>query len=296
MSQDSGMPLRTLFAQYELKRLRGKSCGTAGQYYTAIENLERFLQRDATTDDLFDERIQSYMHAEVERRGISIDTAVSYTKKLLSLWRFGCRHGLIQTWPEVELLTCPEREPVAWTEHEIRLIFAALRSQEGFIGPAPANLFWPALLLCFWDSAERLGSVLMLRVEDVNLNAAWMVFRAETRKGKLRDRGMPMHAQTVEAIHMLLAIGVKRRLVFEAPFGEQTLRDRYKTILKGAGLPHDRKRLFHCVRRTVASHFEAAGYSAQELLDHSTREVTQRYLSPQIVRPPRPADVLFRPE
>jgi hypothetical protein len=45
----------------------------------------------------------------------------------------------------------------------------------------------------------------------------------------------------------------------------------------------------------VASHAEAAGMNATELLHHSTRKVTLAYLDPRIVKRPQAADVLFRP-
>ena len=289
------LSLRELFPAYEVERLRGKSQGTSNQHYIAIGHLREHLEREPTTDDLVDGPITDFLWALIERRGIAIDTAVSYTKKILALWRFANEQHYVLKPPHVELPPIPERDPLAWTEPEVQILFRALCSQTGMIGPAPANLFWPSLVLTFWDSAERLGAVTMLRPEDVNLVSAWATCRAETRKGKLRDRGFPMHAQTVDFIKLLLGYGPRRKLVFEAPFGESTLRDRYKSILRDVGLPHDRRRLFHCLRKTVASHFEALHFDAQELLDHSTREVTKRYLSPQIVRPTHPADVLFRP-
>lgn len=288
-------PLRDLFAQYEVKRLRGKSAGTAARFYTAIAAFEEFLKRAATSDDLFDDRVNSFQWWLISARGIVNETAVGYIKKLLALWRFANRHRLCDTWPEIQLLTVPKREPVAWTEPEVKILFRALCQQEGNIGSQPAGIFWPALQLTFWESAERLGAVLMLQTADVNLKAGWAICRAENRKGRLADRGFSLRPQTVSVLSRFVELNPKRRLLFECPFGEQTLRDRYKSILRDAGLPHDRNRLFHCLRRTVASHFEALGHDAMELLGHTSREVTKRYLAPQIVRHVQPADVLFWP-
>lgn len=289
------LPIRALFVTYETKRLRNKSLGTSGQYWSAINRFEEFLKRDATTDDLFDERVQSFQQWLVDGREIAIDTAVSYCKKLLALWRFGARHRLVENWPEVELLRCPEREPIAWARPEMETKWRALCQADGQFGAVPCRAFWPALESVFWDSAERLGAVLMLRTEDVSLPAAWAICRAESRKGRLRDRGFPLHPQTVELLQRLDAAAGKRRLVFEVPFGEQTLRDKYKQILRAAGLPFDRRHLFHCNRKTAASWFEFLGGDAMKLLDHSSREVTRRYLAPQVTRPQHAADLLWRP-
>lgn len=291
------MPLEDLLQQYAQKRLRGKSIGTETQFVIAISHFSSCLGHIATVDDLTDDAVNDLQHWLVEVRGITTVTAVSYAKKILALWRFGARQRIVEKWPEVELMKFPTRDPIAWTEEEVKTIMRALRAQEGSIGDVPARHYWPALFLMFYDSAERLGAVLSLAVADLNLKGAWATFRAEFRKGKLRDRGMPLHPDTVEALRLVIEGRPKRKYVFEAPFGVGALLNRYRTILRDAGLPHDRKRLFHCIRRTVASHFESNGHDATELLDHSTRKVTtDSYLSPQIVRRARPASVLSRPE
>ena len=68
------------------------------------------------------------------------------------------------------------------------------------------------------------------------------------------------------------------------------------SVLRRAGLPIDRKRKFHCLRRTVASYYEAAGGNATEFLDHTTRRVTQAYLDPRIVPHADATRLLFRPD
>lgn len=289
--------LENIFTEYEAKRLRGKSMGAVDHFRTTLKHFGAFLGHVPTVDDLTDDVVNDFQWHLVERRGIVAATAVSYVKKLLALWRYAARHRIADNWPEVELMTIPVRDPIAWTEDEVKTIFAALRSQEGMIGDIPAYCWWPALWNVFYDTAERLAAVLSLTMDDLNLAANWVTFRAEFRKGKLRDRGMPLHADTVADLRRIIDGFPKRKYLFEAPFGVQALLDKYRAILRDAGLPYDRKRLFHCIRRTVASHFESNGHDATELLDHSMRKVTtDSYLSPQIVKRARPASVLFRPE
>lgn len=288
-----------LLGRYEQKKLRGKACGTLGQYETAIKHLKAFLRdRDPSTEDLTDKIITDFQFYLVESHGLGVDTVVSYVKKILSLWRFAHRHRIVEAWPEVEMLKIPRHNPIAWTKEELRVLFKVLAAQQGFIGDVAAADYWTALLLTFWDSGERFSAVVSLKVTDINLmsDPGWVTFRAETRKGKLSDRGMPLHSLTVAALKRLLDGRPRRKLVFEAPFGTDMLRDGYKAILRANGLPHDRKHLFHCIRKSVASHWESLGFDATELLDHTMRKVTtDSYLSPQIVKRPRPADSLFRP-
>lgn len=61
------------------------------------------------------------------------------------------------------------------------------------------------------------------------------------------------------------------------------------------GLPDNRLYKFHAIRKSVASHYEAAGGNATELLGHTSRKITRAYLDPRIVRKKSAIDVLFRP-
>ena len=52
---------------------------------------------------------------------------------------------------------------------------------------------------------------------------------------------------------------------------------------------------FHQIRRSVASHLQAAGVDASNVLQHSSPRVTREsYLDPGICAQVKPADVLFR--
>ena len=46
------------------------------------------------------------------------------------------------------------------------------------------------------------------------------------------------------------------------------------------------------MRRSVASHYKAAGGDATELVDHTSRKVTQAYLDPRIVKRVQEMDLL----
>jgi integrase len=63
-------------------------------------------------------------------------------------------------------------------------------------------------------------------------------------------------------------------------------------IIRRAGLPADRTCKFHKIRKTTASYAEAAGLSAQAILDHSDPKTTRKYLDPRIVVQANASDVL----
>ncbi len=99
------------------------------------------------------------------------------------------------------------------------------------------------------------------------------------------------NAEAVEALRKLLATNGP---VFPWPYSSSTLWLRFTAILRTAGLPHDAKRKFHCIRKTVTSYAEARGGNATAMLRHSKRAATEAYLDPRVVTRQQPADVLFR--
>jgi integrase len=77
---------------------------------------------------------------------------------------------------------------------------------------------------------------------------------------------------------------LSRRLLFPWPYSPSTLYNHYSRLLRRAGLPDDRKSKPQRMRRSFASHLEAAGGNATAALKHSSRKVTERaYLDPRIV-------------
>ena len=130
---------------------------------------------------------------------------------------------------------------------------------------------------------------------DVSLDAGSLLLRAETRKGKTRDRLHKLHPTTVAMIQSIW--WPDRELLLPWPYCPSYLWIRYRLLLKRAGLPFDRMHKFHALRRSVASYYELAGGNATRLLDHSSRDLTvKHYLDSRILGEVQPAcDLLFRP-
>ena len=87
----------------------------------------------------------------------------------------------------------------------------------------------------------------------------------------------------------------ERDLLFAFPWCLGTFYNHYTRLLKDAGLPSTRRDKPQKMRRSFASHLEAAGGNATEALGHSTRKLTERsYIDPSIVTKPPPNRLLFR--
>jgi len=125
--------------------------------------------------------------------------------------------------------------------------------------------------------------------------------RAELRKCGKRDKSHRLPLVMVDVLRALFACphkdGSPRTpddVVLPWLYADpHYLWQRYKVILKRAGLPTGRARMFHAMRKTVATYYELAGGDATRLLDHSSRKVTERYLDPRYQRDQHPADLLF---
>jgi integrase len=189
------------------------------------------------------------------------------------------------------MLPVPRKTPLAWSRDELEKLLTACGSQVGFVGHVPASWWWVSLHLALWDTGERIGALIQCRWEW--LNEGWLVMPAEVRKGKVADMTYHLSAETLEAIETIRR--PHRDLIWEWPFAPTYLWYAYRKIRKRAGMAADRRSSFHRMRRSVASHYEAAGGNATELLGHSDRKLTKAsYLDPRYARQPQAQDRLFR--
>lgn len=278
--------------QYEPLKLRSRSQRTRELYETTIRSLTRFLGRMPTLLDFSDDQINRYLSwfRALPRQPASVNKE---RNNILAMWRYAARKRLVEAWPDVDPDQEPKRIPLAWTQPECLRLFASIDQEQGLIAGIPASTWWRALHFVGWDTGERIGALMGIEWSDVDLPGAWIVCRAETRKGKREDRIYRLASDTVE---ILRSIRRPFTHIFEWPYHPNYLWSKYALILRRAGLPSDRRSKFHRLRRTVASNFEAAGGNATELLGHSRRSITERYLDPRIVTHQQPADLLPRPD
>lgn len=272
---------RTLWQLFETNyRRQNRTCaGTAKQYRIQLNHLAEFLSREPTLDDLSDENLSAFLDWLAEKR--SAPTANKGYWCLVALWRRANDLGFVPNRPTVQPLPEPEQIPFAWLVEEMQALIRVCGVAGGEIGGIPARLWWPALHWTIWSTGERIGAVLAVPKSHCNLSRAELYVPSNFRKGRRKPRLYPLLPQAVNLLRQF--DDVDRQLLFPFPFDRTTLYNRYKRILKAAGLPTDRKCKFHKIRRSVASYIEAAGGNATDWLDHSGRRVTRRsYLDPRI--------------
>lgn len=275
---------------YAPLKLRGRRLRTFSLYETTLRNFAKYLDRAPLLSDLTDDTVTRYL-AWFRARGRAPQSVNKEHANLTAIWRFANRRGVLSSWPTVGRDPEPEREPQAWLESELRRLFAACDKERQLIAKIPGAAWWRALLLVLWDTGERIGAVVSLRWQDVDLSGGWITCLAETRKGGRHDRLYRLAPETIVA---LKAIKKAPGLCFPWPYTRTYLWDRLGIICERAGLPSDSRSKFHRIRRTVASYYEAAGGNATELLGHSSRKTTMRYIDKRIVGTPQALDRLWR--
>ncbi len=187
----------------------------------------------------------------------------------------------------------PVRIPTAWTREELNRLWEYLSRIPGDVAGVPANVWFMALLSVFWDSGERKTPVLGMTWKDVDLNGGWFIARAESRKGAVSDKLHKLHPETIKLLRQMIL--PEREKVFAWPWCEVSLYAAWREMLKRAGLRTGREFMFHCIRKSVASHVKANGGNVQEALGHYDARMTQTiYIDPRIAPNEHAQDVLFR--
>lgn len=270
--------------------LKGICDRTLDLYGFTIASFGEFLGHEPTLDDLEEISVARFLSHRVRQRTAA--TAAKDRAQLRALWEFAARRRLLDRWPTIPMVRVPERVPEAWMTDEFRRLLASAAQEVAEYDGIPAALYWRALLLLCYDTAERIGAAHTITWGSVR--GRLVLFRAEDRKGGRRDILREISEETQAALDAIRGGRGPADRVFPWPRGRSYLWKRLGIILKRAGLPTTRRDKFHKIRKTTASYYAAAGHSAQSLLDHSDPATTKKYLDPRIVKPTAAPDVIPR--
>lgn len=137
---------------------------------------------------------------------------------------------------------------------------------------APA--WWRALLIVAWNTGLRIGTLLSMRMDEVDWAKSRLVLPAARMKSR---RPMIVHLNP-PAMTALRSIRTDRELVF--PWQETGRRNFYKylhKLEKAAGIPRSEHFGMHAIRKTVATMlYEVNPGAAQFALGHTTNDVTRK--------------------
>jgi integrase len=281
--------LKQFFDNYyqplRLQNVRSKE--TIRLYGLLIQRFSEFLERPATTKDLTNLTVARFVASRLQVR--SPHTAERERNQLIAMWRLANTHRIVDELPDIKPLSLPRRTPKAWTVEQLHQLVAVASHQSGMVGEVRAGYFWRGLILCLFETAERIGAIMECESEDLQRLGKTLTVKAEYRKGGKVSRTYHLSKETTDLIS---AISGKEH-IFVWPKYRTYLWDRFRKISEEAGL-YEPRLGFHTLRRSAASHYAACGMNPSMLLGHSDPRVTERYLDPRITEKdqPKPHEVL----
>jgi integrase len=198
--------------------------------------------------------------------------------------------GYLPDVPRFRMLREPARLPRYVTGDHFAQIYAACdrARMPGGLGNATPGDWWRALLVMGYMTGWRIGDMLSLRREDLDLDAGTALTRAEHNKGK-RDALVKLHPVVVDHLRRLAGFGPR---VFPWDRNERTLYSEFARVQEAAGvrLPcreaHEHNRHchvygFHDLRRAFATMNadKLTPDALQALMRHKSYQTTQRYIN-----------------
>jgi integrase len=286
------MTLKDFFNDlYRPLRLRGKSPKTVLLYNCLLRTFGRWLGRDGTLADLDELVLARYLeHRSTKVAPLTIEHE---RQQLMALAGLAWERRLLEVKPTCPPGVIPQKAPMAWSIEQMAHLMAVAGDPKNYYRLADfyTRLF-PALIAVVWETGERIGAV--RDVDRADFTRPHLLVKSEFRKGRKRDRVYTLSPATCDRLDALPPSEDGK--LFQWPFDRNYLQIAFRRVVKKAGLavPGKKRLLFHQIRRTALTHFQAAGGNACEMADHSSDKITKRwYLDPRVCESGiKPCDVL----
>jgi len=277
--------------KYFRLNLRIRSGKTRYQYEVALRSFERSLGHAPTIADLNDDSITLWMGQLLaqEKPALSTHTVRERVNRVLALWTWLHKRGVVPTCSTVIKPQPPEPLPQALTEEQLRRLFESANKERGTIDDIPANLWWCSFLAFVWNTSERKGAALAVKIAWLDLEAGMVAIPPEARKGRLKWGVYEIWPETIKLLRRVIAVNPARDLVWPWDRHEGSYYTSYNRILRDAGIPVTRKTKTHGLRCSHATYLKVAGGDPMQQLGHSDMATTVRhYLDPKLTRVKQP--------
>jgi len=279
---------------YSPQRLLGKSPQTVVAYRAALSLFDRLAGRPVALSDLSDELLTACAARHL-KGGFAPATCNRLLRTVATIWRFAHKRKAVSALPDVQKVKTPKRVPVAWSAEEFNRLLATAAETSGHVGTIPAGSYWVALLLVLYDTGLRIGALMHLRRDALDLASGWLRVPADVQK-QCADQAFRLHADTLASLRAM-QVSNATDLLFPWPQSPRGLGRALRRILVRAGLSAGRRDLFHKIRRTSATNVadKLGRAAAQDHLGHSCMSVTAAYLDPSKIHRVQAADAIPRP-
>jgi integrase len=267
-------------AEYEAKVLDELAARTRWEVRERIIKPVRMLS-------IYTQTIDQFKATRRQEPGIRPGTVVSPAtvnknlRHLKAVFNVAREWGYLMTMPRFRMEREPQKLPTYVSPEHFALIYQACDQAR-----LPRNLenmevadWWRALLVFAYMTGWRIGAILALRREDLDLDAGTAFSRAEDNKGK-RDQFLPLHPIVVEHLRRVANFGPT---VFP-PYDRRRLFEEFARIQSLAGVRPARGKGhygFHDLRRAFATMNadKLTPDALQALMQHKDYQTTQRYIN-----------------
>lgn len=278
------------------------------EYETLFRQFDEHLKRECTLEDLTKATINGFLNWLSETMTIGAKTRKPATVNkrrscLLALAHCAMDEEVLPT-RRLNVQKFPEDTvcPVSWTVDELSAMLRAARALKRRMPETRIKRrhWWSALILVCYDTALRITPIMRLRPEDYDAAAGILTARPETQK--TRTEQLVRVSDQTRAVLRKLHVGEYPTIFpwrYDSRGDWRTLRAHLRRcILLPAGLPDDRKRMFHCFRKTTATEvaLKVGDEAASAQLGHAGLKITQKhYIDGRRRKVVHAADVLDRP-
>ena len=224
-------------AEYRERGQPGATDGTRDVTSRAIAHFERIIKPiyvasiKTKTFALFVATRKAELGAK-EGETVSPATINKELRHLRAIVRKANRWGYLPAVPAIDFLREPGKLAVYVTPEHFAKLYEHCDAPRWPADQAfePAD-WWRALLIMAYMTGWRIGSLLALRREDVDLDGGFALSRAEDNKGK-RDQRIPLHPLAIEHLRRIVNFSP---LVFDWEHGRRAPFDEFWAIQAAAG-------------------------------------------------------------
>ena len=268
------------FTEREQKRKLKES--TVSRYRYMVRKYIQPQLGAAPLYTLTEERVAAF-YQRLQGQGLSPKSARDAGVLLRAILRTATKRGCFCTGVNAELPVCKKRQVEIFTEPEILRLAQHIVNEPDLTGLG---------VLLTLNSGLRLGELCALRWSDIDLHADFLQVEREVQRlyeqghtrlvvqppkseSSLRRIPLPADILSLLAAHKPKTAGSVCLLTgTAAPLEPRTMQNRYRALLKRAGVPY---RNFHALRHTYATRCIEQNVdvkSVSEMLGHSDVRIT----------------------
>jgi integrase len=284
----------TFRKEYEEKVLAGLAVGTRLASKTALDAFERHV-KPARVYFVGTAAIDEFVGKRRRDRGrrpgstISPHTVNRDLRHVKAALKVAKEWGYLDAVPKVRMERAVKKIPRYVTVEHFALIYGACDSAKfPQRQPFTPGDFWRALVTMGYLTGWRIGDMIGLRRDDLDLDAGTALSRGDVNKGK-RDELVKLHAVVIDHLRKLASFDP---YVFPWPLDRRTLDVQFHRIQRAAGIdlpcngdhrhtPACHVYGFHDLRRAFATMNadKLTSDALQALMRHKSYTTTQLYIS-----------------